>query len=64
MDEVDFANNLRDQQEEDSVAAVRRKAAAIPAGEPGDCDRCGEYFARTVNGYCGRCRDKGFGKVL
>ena len=38
--------------------AIRADAAKIPVGEPGDCDLCGEYFTRTVNGHCGRCRDK------
>lgn len=37
---------------------VRDKAAAIPAGEPGDCDYCGEHSPRLVNGNCARCRDK------
>lgn len=63
MDEVDYANEKQAEVEGDAIAAIRRRASAIPVGEPGDCDRCGEYFARTVNGYCGRCRDKGFGKV-
>lgn len=57
-DEVDVANTIRDEIEADQVAAIRRKAAAIPAGEPGDCESCGEYFTRTVDGHCGRCRDK------
>lgn len=38
--------------------AARKKAQAMPTGEPGECEWCGEYFARLVNGACGRCRDK------
>lgn len=41
-----------------AIDEVRRKAAAIPAGRPGDCDLCGEFSQRLVNGVCARCRDK------
>ncbi len=41
-----------------SEAAIRAKAAAIESGEPGDCDLCGEWSGRLVNGACARCRDK------
>ena len=58
-DDVDVANNIRDEMEADRVAAIRRRAAEMPKGGPGDCDGCGEYFARIVGGYCARCRDKG-----
>jgi hypothetical protein len=57
-DDVDLANERVAEMEEDKVAAIRRRAAAMPQGEPGDCEGCGEYFTRTVMGYCGRCRDK------
>jgi hypothetical protein len=40
------------------IQNIRNRAAKIPPGEPGDCDKCGEYFIRLVNGYCGFCRDK------
>jgi hypothetical protein len=52
-----------------ATKAIREKAAAIPAGEPGDCDGCGETFERLVEinapnrwlyhglKMCGRCRD-------
>lgn len=58
MDDVDFANLRRDELEEDRVAVIRRRAETMPKGEAGDCDDCGEYFARTVTGFCGRCRDR------
>ena len=38
--------------------ALRNAHRDIPLGEPGECDACGEWFARTVGGYCGRCRDE------
>ena len=41
----------------DKVAEIRRRADAIPKGEPGECIECGLEFSRVVHGYCGRCRD-------
>lgn len=41
-----------------AVDAVRRAAAAIPAGSAGDCDLCGEHSMRLVQGACAPCRDK------
>lgn len=57
-DEIDL-QSIRDAVELDAaVAAVRAKAAEIPKGVAGECEYCGEYFARIVNGHCARCRDK------
>jgi RNA polymerase-binding transcription factor DksA len=57
-DEIERAANLTTEMEEASVRAIRNAASKIPAGEPGECEYCGEYFIRLVNGACGRCRDK------
>lgn len=38
-------------------AAIRRKAAEIPKGKPGECERCGEPSWRLVGGACAPCRD-------
>lgn len=57
-DEADIAGVRVDEMEADAVAHIRRKASAIPLGEPGDCDGCGDYFIRTVAGLCGYCRDR------
>jgi hypothetical protein len=43
---------------EADVQAVRNRAAAIPRGEPGECDKCGEESPRLVGGHCAPCRDK------
>ena len=43
---------------DDHVKEAMRKASEIPVGNPGDCDGCGEWFGRLVDGYCGYCRDK------
>lgn len=57
-DEADRAQDLERMSNEDALRAAREKAQAMPTGEPGECEWCGEYFARLVNGACGRCRDK------
>ncbi len=40
------------------LKAIRDKASQIPVGEPGNCEKCDEFFTRIVKGYCARCRDK------
>lgn len=47
-DEVLDAMNLK---------RVREQAAQIPVGNPGDCDLCGEWSGRLVDGVCAPCRD-------
>lgn len=56
MDEADRAG----QEVEASLAAaaIRRAAKPLPAGEPGDCALCGEWFGRLVGGACVPCRSQ------
>lgn len=56
-DVIDRANDLAAQVTDDAVAEVRRAAASIPVGVEGDCDLCGEWSGRLVQGACARCRD-------
>ena len=56
-DESDRATDVEERARERSIEASRAAAALIPDGEAGDCDGCGEYFARLVGGKCGFCRD-------
>lgn len=56
-DESDRATDVEERARERSIETSRAAAALIPAGEAGDCDGCGEYFARLVGGLCGFCRD-------
>lgn len=58
MDELDLAEERREIFADDAIRTVQRKAAAMPVGEPGECDKCGEDMPRLVNGWCCRCRDK------
>ncbi|MCG7348953.1 conjugal transfer protein TraR [Sphingomonas sp. ACRSK] len=53
-DEVDQANAIAEAHLERSLAAAR---APIPAGQPGECEQCGEDMPRLVDGRCGYCRD-------
>lgn len=43
---------------EDEVKRIREAAAKIPTGEQGDCDLCGAWSGRLVNGVCAPCRDR------
>lgn len=56
-DEFDRASEREQEARDAALAATRRAAAAMPKGEPGECDHCGEYFVRLVCGRCGFCRD-------
>lgn len=33
------------------------KAAPFVVGKPGDCDFCGEWYGRLIDGACAPCRD-------
>lgn len=57
-DEADRGSDREEEIKGDGIARARREAAAIPEGNPGECDFCGEWFGRLVAGSCGHCRDK------
>lgn len=57
-DEADISQARSEMLETSEIAAVRERAAKMPAGTPGECDLCGEYSQRLVNGVCAPCRDK------
>lgn len=58
MDEADRAAPNIANVIDDAVKEAMRRVSEIPIGNPGDCDGCGEYYSRLVNGMCGFCRDK------
>lgn len=58
MDDVDFVQETQEKIHEARLERARLRATEMPKGEPGECDYCGEYFTRLVNGACGRCRDE------
>jgi hypothetical protein len=57
-DEIDLATEASEAYQDAAIDQTRRQAQAIPKGEPGECESCGEYFARLVDKHCGRCRDE------
>jgi len=42
----------------DAVGRASRYVSEIPYGKPGECDGCGEWAGRLVDGYCAPCRDR------
>lgn len=57
-DVIDRGNERAQQILDAEIEEVRHRAQHIPAGEPGDCEICGEWSGRLVNSVCAPCRDK------
>lgn len=55
MDDIDRAQEREDIAR---AAAISQAAKELPAGEPGECDFCGEQSLRLVKRACARCRDE------
>jgi hypothetical protein len=55
-DEVDRADAEIERSLAEAIRLSRR--AELPPGEPGDCDTCGEWSGRLVEGMCAPCRDR------
>lgn len=55
MDDLDRAKDWEEQWLEERIRAAR---GDIPQGQPGDCETCGEWSQRLINGMCAPCRDK------
>jgi len=53
-DDIDRATELVEQLTASALSAIDRD---IPKGCAGECDECGEYFERIVDGHCARCRE-------
>ena len=57
-DIADVIGERMEVQEAANIAEIRRRAAQIPKGEPGECKRCGGPSLRLVGGACAPCRDR------
>ena len=57
-DEIDVAQDQEMHARDNYLQHVRRKAAEIPVGVAGECDYCGEWSGRLVDGVCAPCRDR------
>jgi hypothetical protein len=55
-DEIDKAQELEEMHREHAL--LNRPRYVMQQGKPGDCDLCGEFFSRLVDGACGHCRDR------
>jgi hypothetical protein len=55
MDDVDRANAQAEQWLELAIHAARGE---LPPGTAGECDLCGEWSGRLINGACAPCRDR------
>lgn len=54
-DLADLAQDVIEQELAECIQAARKP---MPAGEPGDCNLCGEASGRLVGGACAPCRDR------
>lgn len=57
-DEADNAAEHIEREEAAAIAAIQAKRAAQPVGIAGECDLCGEWMLRLVDGACAPCRDR------
>lgn len=65
-DDVDVTAERMEFDSKIDILIIQQAASRIEKGTPGDCDLCGETYARLVTTYkddeevlaCGRCRDK------
>jgi hypothetical protein len=55
MDEADYAN---EQAEKRLAILIKRASKPLVKGVQGDCDLCGEWSGRLVEGVCAPCRDR------
>jgi len=58
MDEIDAAQAREQLDTNSAIAQVRGQAAQMQAGDPGDCELCGERSGRLIKGACAPCRDR------
>jgi hypothetical protein len=58
MDIADMADNAIEETLERSIAAARMAGGEFKDGVSGDCDLCGYWSSRLVEGECPPCRDK------
>lgn len=56
--DADYAAEIVQEAVDNEVSRIRQQAAKIPVGSPGECDLCGEWSGRLVDGVCAPCRDR------
>lgn len=55
-DEFDEAQELEQKYREAAIRAASGKP--LDPGVPGDCELCGEWSGRLIEGACAPCRDR------
>jgi len=55
---ADWIDESVAKQERELEARIRAARGEIPPGSEGECDLCGEWSGRLVEGACAPCRDK------
>ena len=55
MDEADYGN---DEAERRLESLIKHASKPLQKGVPGDCDLCGEWSGRLIDGVCAPCRDR------
>jgi hypothetical protein len=55
MDEADYGNEEAERRLE---SLIKHASKPLVKGSPGDCDLCGEWSGRLVEGCCAPCRDR------
>lgn len=55
-DICDMAQDIIEQELERNLAKTK-EPYALPEGKSADCDLCGEWSSRTIDGVCAPCRD-------
>lgn len=54
---ADIADRGSAYEEADRERAIAAARQPLPKGRPGECDLCGEWSGRLVEGVCAPCRD-------
>ena len=55
---MDLVDKAQKRQEEELEAAIKAARRDIPPGVSGECELCGEWSGRLIQGVCAPCRDK------
>jgi hypothetical protein len=56
-DEAEKMKDKIDEATDKTIQQIRSNSKIIP-GTPGDCELCGHWSSRLINGVCPPCRDK------
>ena len=58
MDTVDTASEYEQKERDNQIAAAIASAAKFDPGVEGECDWCGNWSGRLIDGFCAPCRER------